>query len=70
MNNQSKKSEKLQPKDSGRKELKHPEEDSEAVIKPKDQVYTKEEADFKNIAKKKENQEQPVDPIKNPPKNA
>lgn len=68
MNNQSNKPEKLVPQDSKRKKIKHPEEDSEAVLKPKDTIYSKKEANFKNIAKRKENQEQPVYPIKNPPK--
>lgn len=38
-----------------------------AVKQPEDEVYTKDEPDFKNVAKRKENQEQPVDPIKTPP---
>ncbi|HEY0667272.1 MAG TPA: hypothetical protein VGD22_03790 [Sphingobacteriaceae bacterium] len=68
MSKQSKKSEDLLPKDSKRKKIKHPEDDSEAVLHKKDTVYLKKDADFKNIAKKKENQEQPVYPIKTPPK--
>ncbi|HXI01468.1 MAG TPA: hypothetical protein VNI52_14460 [Sphingobacteriaceae bacterium] len=68
MNNKSKKTEKLEPQDSKGKDINHPENDSEAVIKPEDKIYTKEEANFKNIAQRKENQEQPVYPIKTPPK--
>ena len=68
MKSESKKTEELTPKDSERKEIRHPEDDSEAVVKPEDQVYEKEEADFKDIAKKKEKQEQPVHPIVNPPR--
>lgn len=42
-------------------------EGDKAVKKPEDKEYTEEEADFKNVAKKRENQEQPVHPIKTPP---
>jgi ABC-type uncharacterized transport system involved in gliding motility auxiliary subunit len=38
-----------------------------AVKQPEDEDYTKEEPDFKDIAERKENQEQPVNPIKTPP---
>jgi hypothetical protein len=38
-----------------------------AVKQPEDKDYTKEDVDFKDIAKRKENQEQPVNPIKTPP---
>lgn len=68
MNNQSKKAEKLAPQDSERKPVKHPENDNEAVIKPEDMEYHKDDVDFKNIAKRKEEQEQPVTPIKEPPR--
>ncbi len=37
------------------------------VKQPEDKDYTKDEPDFKDIAKRKENQEQPVNPIKTPP---
>lgn len=38
-----------------------------AVVPTEDKVYDKEEADFGDVAKRKENQEQPVNPIKTPP---
>lgn len=68
MNNQSKKPENLQPEDSKKKDIEHPKDDSKAVVKPEDKVYKRKEANFKNIAKRRENQEQPVYPIKTPPK--
>jgi hypothetical protein len=40
---------------------------NKAVKKPEDKDYTREEADFNNMASRKENDEQPVDPIKTPP---
>lgn len=64
MNNESKKPEKLKPQDSKRKEIKHPKNDNEAVVKPEDRSYTKEQADFGNPAKKRETSEQPVHPSK------
>jgi len=39
-----------------------------AVKKPEDKDYNEEEADFKNPAKKRETEEQPVNPVKTPPK--
>jgi len=39
-----------------------------AVKQPEDKDYTGENADFKNVAKRKETEEQPVNPIKTPPK--
>ncbi|TDQ06890.1 hypothetical protein [Pedobacter metabolipauper] len=39
-----------------------------AVKQAEDKDYTEEEADFKNPAKKREQSEQPVHPVKNPPK--
>ncbi|MET3115540.1 hypothetical protein AAKU52_003289 [Pedobacter sp. CG_S7] len=42
-------------------------EGEKAVKKAEDLNYTQEEAEFKNMAKRKENGEQPVDPIKTPP---
>lgn len=39
-----------------------------AVKKPEDKDYQKEEADFKNPAKQREEGEQPVNPIKKGPK--
>jgi len=68
MKNQSNKAEKLAPQDSERKDIKHPENDNEAVVNPEDLQYHKEEADFKDIATRKEQQEQPVTPLKEPPK--
>ena len=68
INNKSDKPEKFEPQDSKQKEIKHPKDDNEAVVKPEDENYNEEDADFKNVAKKKENSEQPVNPIKNAPK--
>jgi hypothetical protein len=68
INNQNDKPEKFEPKDSKRKDIKHPENDDEAVVKPADLEYDKEEEDFGNVAKYKEQREQPVLPIKDPPK--
>jgi hypothetical protein len=62
INNQSDKPEKLEPQDSKEKEIKHPKDDNEAVVKPEDKTYTAENANFKNVAKKKEQSEQPVKP--------
>lgn len=60
MNNKSKKPEKLEPQDSRQKEIKHPQNDDEAVVKPSDKSYRQEQADFGDTAKKRENSEQPV----------
>lgn len=68
INNQSDKPEKLEPKDSRRKKIKHPQDDDEAVVKPEDKTYSKEDVDFGNIARYKEQIEQPVLPIKEAPK--
>jgi hypothetical protein len=37
-------------------------------VKPEDKVYRKEEGDFGNIAEEKEKGEQPVQPVKQPPR--
>lgn len=42
-------------------------EGNKAVKKPEDKDYTKDEPQFKNPAKKREREEQPVDPIKKAP---
>ena len=68
INNQSDKPEKFEPQDSERKDIKHPQDDSEAVLKPEDLDYTEEEANFRSPAKTKEESEQPVNPVKTPPK--
>ncbi|HEX8377769.1 MAG TPA: hypothetical protein VF602_08110 [Pedobacter sp.] len=68
INNQSDKPENFEPKDSKRKDIKHPENDEEAVVKPEDLTYTKEEEDFGDVAKYKEQREQPVLPVKDAPK--
>ncbi|RZM29765.1 MAG: hypothetical protein EOO88_03595 [Pedobacter sp.] len=39
-----------------------------AVKQPEDKDYNEEEANFKNPAKQRENEEQPVNPVKSPPK--
>jgi len=64
INNQSDKPEKLEPKDSGRKEIN----DEDAVLKPEDKDYTKEDPNFRDPAKTKEESEQPVLPVKKEPK--
>ncbi len=43
-------------------------EGGKAVKKPEDKDYQKEEADFKNPAKQREEGEQPVHPVKKAPK--
>ena len=68
INNKSDKSEEFEPKDSKRKDIKHPQDDNEAVVKPEDLKYKKEDDDFGDIAKYKEQREQPVLPVKNAPK--
>lgn len=68
MKNQRKKAEKLSPQDSERKDIHHPENDNEAVVDPADLRYRKVDADFPDIAARKEQQEQPVLPVKDPPK--
>ena len=68
MNNQSEKPEKLEPQDSEQKKVKHPKDDNEAVVKNRDKVYTKEEALLADPSTRRETDEQPVTPIKNPPK--
>lgn len=68
MNNKSKKAEKLEPQDSKQKDIKHPQNDNDAVVKPSDKVYHQDQADFGNAAKRRENSEQPVNPIKKEPK--
>lgn len=68
MNDKSKNPEKLEPQDSKKKEIKHPQNDNEAVVKPADRSYTKEDVDFGNTAQKRENSEQPANPIRKEPK--
>lgn len=63
-NNQSDKPEKLEPQDSKEKQIKHPRDDNKAVVKPEDKSYGADDADFKNVAKKKEISEQPPDHVK------
>lgn len=67
MNNQSKKTEKLEPQDSEQKNIQHPGNDEEAVVKPEDKVYHRKDAAFPDPAKKREQNEQPVHPVKNAP---
>ena len=70
MNNKSEKPERLEPQDSEQKKIMHPDDDNEAVVKPADETYIKEEADFGNVAKRRENSEQPVSSIRKEPKNS
>ncbi|MXV52763.1 hypothetical protein GS399_17455 [Pedobacter sp. HMF7647] len=62
INNQSDKPEKFEPKDSGEKKIKHPQDDNEAVVKPDDKTYDQDNANFGNVAKRHETEEQPVKP--------
>ena len=68
MNNESKKPEKLEPQDSEQKNIAHPKDDDKAVVKPEDKVYTKDNPSFDDPAMRREQNEQPVNPVKNPPK--
>ncbi|HEY1010105.1 MAG: hypothetical protein ACO1NS_13675 [Daejeonella sp.] len=68
MNNQSEKPEHLKPQDSKQKKVKSPEDDNESVVKPEDRTYRKDDAEFVNPAKQRENSEQPVHPVKDKPK--
>jgi|GEM_PF-677451 len=68
INNQSDKSEKFEPKDSERKDIKHPQDDEEAVIQPENQTYVKEEADFYDPQKRKVEREQPITSVDEKPK--
>lgn len=68
MNNQSDKPEKLRPQDSKQKHVSHPKDDNEAVVKPEDKVYTRNEPDLRDPAERRETEEQPVHPITKPPK--
>lgn len=68
INNQSDKPEKLEPKDSKRKHIKHPQDDEQVVVKPEDRGYKEQDEDFGNIAEQKEQSEQPVSPNKEKPK--
>lgn len=65
--NQSKKPEKLKPQDSEQKDINHPKNDEETVVKPEDKSYKKEDAEFKNPAKQRQQGEQPVQPVKKAP---
>ncbi|MGV3704221.1 MAG: hypothetical protein ACO1NU_02485 [Arcticibacter sp.] len=67
-NNQSDNPERLEPQDSERKDIKPGKDDEKAVVKPEDLDYEAEDAHFKNPAKTKETSEQPVNPVKTPPK--
>ena len=67
MNNQSKKPERLEPQDSEQKDIKHPKDDKNAVVKPEDKVYNKQNATFIDPAKKREQIEQPVHPVTKAP---
>ena len=68
MNNQSEKPEKLLPQDSEQKKVEHAKDDNKAVVKREDRIYTKEEANLPDPAKRRETDEQPVNPVKTPPK--
>lgn len=67
MNNESEKPEQLRPQDSKQKEIKHPKDNNEAVVKPKDRVYTNNEPNLADPAKRRETDEQPVHPVKKAP---
>lgn len=65
MNNESKKPEKLKPQDS---ESRPADNEEKAVVKNHDKSYHRDEANFPDPAKKRENDEQPVHPVKEEPK--
>ena len=54
INNQSNTPEKFEPKDSKQKNIDHPKDDNEAVVKPEDKDYEQKDANFGDVAKKKE----------------
>jgi hypothetical protein len=54
INNQSDKPEKLIPMDSEQKEIQHPKDDKEAVVKTEDKHYKEQNVNFGNVAEKKE----------------
>ena len=68
INNQSKKQEKREPQDSEHKEIHHPQNDKVAVVKPEDQEYRQENADFENPARNRERSEQPIESVTKEPK--
>lgn len=68
INNQSDKTEKFEPKDSERKDIKHPQDDEEAVVKPEDREYNEQDENFGDIAERKAQNEQPITPNKETPK--
>lgn len=68
INNQSKKKEKLEPQDSEQKNIIPNKNDAKSVVRDEDLTYDEDSADFGNAAKTKEQSEQPVHPVKNPPK--
>ena len=68
INNQSDKSEKREPQDSEQKQIDHPQNDGETVVKPEDQKYLKVDAEFENPALERERGEQPVESVKKEPK--
>lgn len=43
-------------------------EGNKAVKQPEDKDYTRDSPDFKDPAGQREREEQPVDPVKNPPR--
>ena len=67
MNNQSKKHEDREPQNSDQKKTRHPDNDEKAVVKPEDQKYHRDNADFNNPAKQRERGEQPVESVKKEP---
>lgn len=68
INNQSKTKEKLEPQDSEQKNIIPDKDDEKSVVNDEDLTYEQDSADFGNTAKTKEQSEQPVHPVKNPPK--
>jgi len=68
INNQSSKPEKFEPKDSKRKDIKHPQDDGEAVIQPEKQIYKKDEPEFRDPQKRKVEREQPINSADEKPK--
>lgn len=63
INNESDKTEKFEPQDSQRKNIRHPQDDEEAVVDPQDLDYEKENADFEPPQKRKVESEEPINSV-------
>ena len=68
INNESSKPEKFEPKDSKRKDIKHPQDDEEAVVQSEHLTYAGENADFYDPQKRRVEREQPITSVDKKPK--